>query len=358
MPRMIFHAAYKLNRKAVSGSGIRPVKMYDAFLEAGYDVFDLTGTAKERKKKFAQLKQEIENGEHFDFLYSENATIPPILGDPNHFPHPFLERRIFAYLRGKSIPQSVFYRDIYWKFPQYVETVGKPIAAVMRRFYEQELRMYRKYMDIVYLPSVEMGAAMPILRNLPFRALPPGALLFESVVSTSPIKLLYIGGVGQYYKMHEFVKALASFPQAQLTICTPANAWEKVKHEYALPSNVYVVHKSGDELTKLYAEANIAAIVVEPGEYRDFAVPIKLFEYVGRGKPILATKGTLAGTYVEENGWGWSIPNRCEDIQAQLQKLSDSPQLIEAATDKVQADAPGHTWLARAQTVARDLTKA
>ena len=42
MPTMVYHAPYALNRQATSASGIRPVRMYDAFKSLGYEVRDVT----------------------------------------------------------------------------------------------------------------------------------------------------------------------------------------------------------------------------------------------------------------------------------------------------------------------------
>lgn len=358
MPAMIFHTSYRLNPDSVSASAIRPIRMKEAFEQAGFEVFDLTGTARERKAKFAILKGEVAAGKQFSFMYSESSTIPPMIGDPNHLPHLFIDAQIFSWLKKKDIPQSVFYRDIYWRFDDYVARVGKPLASTIRPMYKAELALYRRFMTKVYVPSLEMAAHVPELSGTDVEALPPGGKNVDCPAPNHPLHLLYVGGVGAHYQLDELVGAVKAAPNVTLTICTAHERWTGVARQYAIEDypNIRVVHRSGPGLGELYREANIAAIMVNPSHYWGFAVPVKLFEYVNYGKPILVSEKTLAGDIVARNGWGWTIPNNRADIHGTLEELARCPERIEDATSRVLAARPRHTWVARAQQVAADLT--
>ena len=61
---------------------------------------------------------------------------------------------------------------------------------------------------------------------------------------------------------------------------------------------VQVVHRSGAELEQLYDNADACVLFVQPDPYREFAAPVKLFEYLGHGKPVIASAGTLAAQVV------------------------------------------------------------
>ncbi|MDP9806012.1 glycosyltransferase involved in cell wall biosynthesis [Trueperella bonasi] len=358
MDAMIFHAAYRLNPNSVSASAIRPRRMKQAFADADYEVFDLTGTAAERRHKFRELRTAVREGKRFSFMYSESATIPPMIGDPNHFPHPFLDAQIFRFLKNQGIPQAVFYRDIYWRFPDYVERVGRLLATVMRPMYLAELALYKKYMTKVYVPSQQMATYIPELNGIDVGALPPGGYNTDASASAHPINLLYVGGIGPHYQLDELVAAVKVLPDVSLTICTSADGWAGVADQYAVEgfSNIDVVHRSGDGLHQLFQRSNIAVIMVKPSEYWGFAVPVKLFEYVNYGKPVLVSRGTLAGELVESHGWGWVIDNDRTEITSALSELAANPAQIDAAAKQVMADRGGHTWLARAEQVAEDLS--
>ncbi|QOR47254.1 glycosyltransferase [Trueperella pecoris] len=357
MPAMIFHAPYPLIPHSVFASAIRPPKMKAAFVEAGYEVFDLTGTAAERKRKFKVLKAEIAAGKIFDFMYSESATIPPMIGDPNHVPHLFIDAMIFSCLKKHHIPQSVFYRDIYWRFDEYVKRVGRPMAAAIRPLYRAELALYRRYMSTVYLPSMQMADEIPELEGARVDALPPGGTNVDLAVPSRPLHLFYVGSVGPLYQLHELIEAVKKTPEVTFTLCTSKELWDRVSGEYDVAghSNIRIVHRSGPELLELYAQANIAVNVVAPSHYRDFAVPVKLFEYVNYGKPILASDHTLVSQMVEANDWGWVVNNDRVSIERTLKDLAANPGKVEQATARVEADRVHHTWLARARKVAADL---
>ncbi len=119
-----------------------------------------------------------------------------------------------------------------------------------------------------------------------------------------------------------------------MTICTREAEWAANEHRYSdvLGPRTRVVHRSGAELEPLYADAHIGSLLMEPIEYREFAAPLKLYEYLGHGKPIVATAGTLAGDFVEENGIGWAIPYTAGALTALLDELSASPDALRAAT--------------------------
>lgn len=354
MPRMIFHAPYPL-RQGASASAKRPVQMRLAFEEMGYDVFDLTGTSAERKRKFAILRDQLKAGSKFDFMYSESATIPAMIGDANHFPHLLLDARIFQTLEKFGVPTSVFYRDLYWVYDEYEERVGKPLAAAMRALYRYELAVYSRYAHTIFVPSLEMANEIPQLRIPKVEELPPGSELADLSAPPLPLNMFYVGGIGAHYNLHKLVRALQRVPEATLTICTNEDQWKAVEDEYAIrEDNIRVVHARGSELDEYYSKANVAVIAVEPTHYWSFAVPFKLYEYVGRGKPIIATKGTLTATIVERNEWGWTTQNDEDALVELLTELSQDGKAIEERTRNVISDRENNTWLARAQTV-RDL---
>jgi glycosyltransferase involved in cell wall biosynthesis len=124
-----------------------------------------------------------------------------------------------------------------------------------------------------------------------------------------------------------------------------------------MSENISIVHKNGDELHELYKKADIAMLYVKPQEYREFAAPVKLYEYIGEGKPIIASKGTLAGSFVLENDVGWSVEytkEACTDLLNFLQTYSVE---LKIKQENIQKIALKHTWRARAMQVAEDLTK-
>ena len=84
--KCIVHIPNYIEKEGKSGSNIRPLKMKQAFEEAGYLVDFVYGYGKERKKKIKFIKEQIKKGIEYDFLYSESSTMPTLLTEKNHFP--------------------------------------------------------------------------------------------------------------------------------------------------------------------------------------------------------------------------------------------------------------------------------
>lgn len=364
MKFMIFHHPLPLADNPKSGSQVRPIKMLEAFQQMGYEVDLVVGYSSQRKRAINEIKAKIKAGKKYEFMYCENSTMPTQLTDPHHLPlHPFLDFNFFDFLKKHSIPIGLFYRDIYWTFDVYDKQVVWFKRIISKFFYRYELQVYNKLLSKMYFPSIQMKTYLPYIHDDFVDALPPGHSFIESKslgqyvmkLEETNINLLYVGGLSNHYKLDVFVNTIKDFPNFKLTICTREQEWENEKHKYEpLSENIVVVHKNGKDLTSLYIENDIAILYVEPQKYWEFAVPIKLFEYIGQHKPILASKGTLAAKFVEEYNIGWTIPYETLALKNFLNVIKKQDILnymvhIEECANK-------HTWQARAAKVIKDLT--
>lgn len=361
MKKMIFHHPLPLNKNATSASGIRPLKMIEAFKQLGYEVIEIIGYARERKEKIKNLKVRVVSGEKFDFIYSESSTQATLLTEKNHMPlHPFLDFDFFKFCKSYDITIGLFYRDIYWLFPEYGQNLSFLKRSVAKFFYAYDLKKYNELVDIVYLPSMQMAKYVPKVNQDKFKALPPGHdeyKRFESQKNRETIELLYIGGLGSHYQMHKLFSVLKKFPKIHFTLCTRESEWQNAKSEYELSENISIVHKNGEQLKELYQKADISMLFVKPQEYREFAAPVKLYEYIGKEKPIIASKGTLAGEFVEKNDIGWSLEYKEAALEELFEKLQDKPNEVNTKKENIKQIKINHSYKARASQVEQDLDK-
>ncbi|TQL51420.1 glycosyltransferase [Ornithinicoccus hortensis] len=354
---MVFHAPYPLGERAGSGSGVRPVKMHQAFHDLGYDVIGITGYGAQRRRAVRELAGQLKDGLRVDFAYGENSTMPTVLTESHHLPtHPLVDLRLLHLCRRHGIPTGMFYRDVYWRFPEYLERVNRVVALGTRTLYHAELVAFRA-LDRVYLPSLQIADYVPHLRPGQAAALPPGGAVVDAPSTSTELTVLYVGNLSSYYRMQPMVRAVAQTPGVRMLLCTPPEAWEAVRGEYEqlLGDRVEVVHRRGEGLRGLFERSDVCSLVVEPSEYRDFASPVKLYEYLGYGKPVLASAGTLAAETVAGAGLGWSVPYDEEQVRALLTRLRDDRGEVAATTERVLAARHEHTWEARARQVAADL---
>lgn len=359
MPSMIFHSPFPLDPESNAASGIRPVQMRWAFENLGYDVFELTGFGKERKGQFRELKRRVAGGEQFDFMYSESSTKPLSLTEPNNLPrYPILDYSIFRFAQQHSIPVGLFYRDIYWKYPEYLESVGRFRGEIVRIFYRLDLAVLRKLLHTLFLPSQRMHQEVGVFQSSQVQALPPASPITPSPSPESGISLFYVGGLGTYYQLHECIKAVVATQGATMTICTPESNWELHRAEYEplLDDSIRIVHARGEELKQYFDSSHIGVLFMRPVSYREFAAPLKFYEYAAHGKPIIASAGTLVGDQVDDEGIGWSIPYSADALRDVLRNILDDPELLLERMKRVHAFAERNTWEARAQEVVDRLT--
>lgn len=329
--------------------------MIEAFRQIGYDVAVVYGDGAERKKSIAAIKRSIRGGVKYDFLYSESSTLPTLCTEKHHLPsYPFLDFSFLSFCRRHGIRVGLFYRDIYWRF-SFGNDSWK--MKCLKPFYIYDLIMYRRLVDVLFLPSKEMLGYIPL--GFPGRVeeLPPGAGKMSFTKTGMPgqgLNLLYIGGLVPHYDLRMLVKAVSEIPEITFTLCCRKKEWMRVGHFYdgLLSDNIRVVHKSGDELDALYREADLFCIYVKAHEYWKFAVPFKLFESIGHGCPVLASEGTWTADFVSREGIGPVCRYDADELVRLLKELAGNRGKLAEYRKRVTDIAPEHTWQMRCRKVA------
>ncbi|PZA00692.1 hypothetical protein A6K26_000015 [Gammaproteobacteria bacterium 2W06] len=365
--KVLFHHPLPLNERATSASGIRPIRMLNAFRDAGCEVEIIAGYSTERKRAIQKVKENVRAGVQYDLMYSESSTMPTALTDRHHLPiRPFMDFAFFNFCTRNGIPIGLFYRDIYWRFANYGKGLNPFKVLMAKAFYWFDLYAYQKTVTKLYLPSLEMGEYVPLVLSDRFAALPPGhdgnAGADDQIGSSGnpsegqPLRLFYVGGMSSHYQMHKLFNAVSGLPRIQLTICTREGEWKAVQPEYPdLPDNIKVVHEYGDVMQAMLRQCDLALLFVKPQEYWEFAAPVKLYEYLGNHKPIIASAGTLAGRFVESQGVGWAVPYQEGSMRQILKYLLAEPESLEAVRSRCAEVAQEHSWQARARQVIEDL---
>lgn len=363
---VIVHLPYELQAHPDSAPQLRPRRIIDGFRSLGADVTVVSGKARDRKVQMREVLHSVKEGRYKPTLvYSESSGWPNAFseGRKTSF-HPRLDVKFLRSIRRFGVPIGLFYRDVYSLDPSYYDV---PLSSRLRRYVlawlgKRDRQEYSSYVDRLYFPSLLMARRVSEYHGQ-VDELPPGATIRK--VSTPAaekgargLNLLYVGGLGALYQLHLLVRVVASLADVSLTICTREADWESQKHEYIplLNDNVSIVHKSDDELDALYDWADLTVLTVAPSDYRTFTYPVKLFDYIGYGLPIIATKGTLVAQYVEEHNLGWTVSYDDKDLRDLLGSLSDTKtSVFEEARSKVVQHRNFVSWERRAQKVIDDL---
>lgn len=356
---IIFHIPMHIDRRLASASQIRPFKIIAAFESLGYHVDVVEGYGKERKASIRAIKQKIKAGIHYDFMYSESSVMPTQLTEKHHLPtYPCLDFAFFAFCKRHHIPIGLFYRDIHWCFMNKDRDWKQRVA---KYFYRYDLRQYKKYVDVLFLPTMDMLQHIPFTFERPVVALPAGCDIhpLDKTEGQGQLRILYVGGMGEKYYFLPLLEAVKRLPFVHLTICCRKGDWAQVASTYepylALP-NLSIVHQQGDELRTLYQQADLFSVLLEPIPYIQFAAPYKLFEAIGYQKPLLGSLGCWSGRFIAEQEVGIACPFSADKIAEALQQLHDNPTLLHNIENQVKKIAPLHTWESRAQQIAAALT--
>lgn len=93
---------------------------------------------------------------------------------------------------------------------------------------------------------------------------------------------------------------------------------QRAKYLPYMSEKISIIHESGQGLEPYYKKADICCAFAGEGDYMRMAMPIKVFEYLGHYIPIIATKDTAAGKFIEKENLGWSIEYNQESIKTML----------------------------------------
>ncbi len=301
MKKIIFHYPGPFYKTLDGGEKKRPFMMCQAFEELGYEVYKIIGTRKERRQNLSKI---IENINNFDFIYSENSTLPLALCGKYHLPAFFSpDYELFRIAYKKEIPIGVFYRDIFWKYSEYKKQIGMLKYLFSIPFYKSELSLYTKYCRKIFFPSHEVSDLLPSVTKQ--FILPPAENMHKFVhkSKSKTLDLIYVGSIAPpKYNLSLLFNLLLKInsSKVKLTLITRKNEWNSYKKFYKIPQCVKFIEADGDNLSEYYNNSDIALLCFNPDEYMQIALPQKLFEAIGYGKPIISFGNTAASRFIKK----------------------------------------------------------
>ena len=369
---IIFHHARSLDNwdvKAV-GAGLRPLMMRQVLeklaAEEGSEFLDISGSLYERAEKVATLGERLaqqSKGEPRIRLYSENVNRQSYFSDfRKNFSKWRTDFDLLEMVKNHGGVNSMFYRDIFWRFsaPERKRSLRRRLRDMLVPLQASyELRRFTKLYDIFFLPHEKMAKHFPKWAKLPRpTTLPPGGecrvMSPITVHHDRPLTLLYVGDVRPpVYRVFDYLNIFNDLSSVHMNLITRKSFIDSSKTHTDLKSfkNIDLSHESGDELISKYEQSDIALAVFGDTEYLDFAMPIKVFEAISFGMPIIVTaNATEVARLVMESNIGWVVdgPEDCKFLLGQLEK---NPEQLMEKRKNVESIREVHTWQARGQFV-------
>ena len=282
-----------------------------------------------------------------DGIYVESSTFLPAESD-------------IAFLglsRALGIPVLTYIRDAYQLFPEYY-----PRDTLKRRFgataFLPAIRAMRAASSDLAFPTAGLAEAVlgpganPIL-------LPPGAPPPVDVPrSRAASRILYVGdarlpphGADRLISAVEIARRAGAGVELDV-VCRPGQ-------EPGPPHPTWLrVHRAeGEAIHALLPDVLATAIPRPRNRYNDLALPIKLFDYLSYGRPLLVTDCLEQAHLVTEADAGIVTRDDPAAIADAIVRLAEAPsEQLEQWSSNATAAARAASWEDRARRIVNILT--
>lgn len=365
--RTIYYYPAPILKSSDCASEIRPRKMLEAFRSLGYDVDVVCGYSHERKRLIECIKNNIRNGIKYDFAYGENTTRPYAMNDPKHYPiHPVMDYVFWAFMKRHNIPFGCFYRDMYWRFPEFRKNVAFHKWAAPLPFHNIDIRMLKKYCTKIFFPTAECAKDLPITFNDgQVDSLPPGGDEIETRKTIfdkeGQINLFYVGGfLPPSYDLAPAIDFVAHTQHPiHFTVCCREDEFLLAKERNLYPGidspKIEIIHKRGNELTEYWKQTDIFFVTWGTTRYLKNAMPFKIFEAISNAVPIITTGNNASADLITRENFGWAVEPTRDALENLFAEIIKNPKQIEEKKKSLLEKLHEHTWEARAKYVAESL---
>lgn len=171
----------------------------------------------------------------------------------------------------------------------------------------------------------------------------------DKILSTN-LRISYIGRVrNQVEEFTALFNAVKDMNNVQVNVYGDGPDLERIKSLAAMQENV-VIHGSYNGVTdseKIYRDTDISYVAYNPTNpnYKGEFEPVKLYEAIFTGTPIIATKGINPGNVAVEKQIGFAVNTRSSDeIRAAIDQLQENRDLIQSFKKNMKLIANQYDW--------------
>jgi len=335
---ILFIAYYSLD-SIKSGPKVRINALSLAFKQSCKLIF-INGTATQRIKKYFKIifnnKLQI-----VDNIYIEPSTSTAWPGD----------LLFLLYLKYKKVNISIYIRDAYPKFPDFWKELN---------FYQYPLYwgwfisiwFYLKIADISYYPT---STLMCLFNHKNADLLPPGCNSLINNFSIESKSILYAGSISRRYGIEVLVDMMRKLRENdemyQLTLVTTSIVNSAIFEELGIK----VSQKSLSETMKGEDKYFISIIPRIKNDYNDLALPIKLFDYMSYGLPVIASDCEEQQSFIRNNDVGYVCNCSPIDFASNIIRLHSEKKLLKRYhSNVIKLIETKHSWKHRVEMILKD----
>lgn len=197
----------------------------------------------------------------------------------------------------------------------------------------------------------------------PFR---PASIPALNSRSNKPVVVMYHGTLVERNGLEVAVEAFAclrnKLPTAQLHIYgKPTPFLERVMQsvrEHGLQQRV--LHLGGKSLEQIAGAIDACDVGVVPNPrnvFTDINMPTRIFEYLARGKPVIAPRTTGIQDYFDEGSLLFFEPGNPSELAQKIEFVASHPRETLAITERGQQVYKAHAWKQERETLVRLVEK-
>jgi len=297
---------------------------------------------------FGQMSSEIIQlikKNKIDYVYIE------AFGAPLHsFDYVFLNA-----LKKRDIPIFPFIMDTYWKYPEIFKR-----NAQSDKYCQMEYGWYLKNATALLFPSETMANTV----NFPEKfALPPAGDPSRCLNQKLPDNknITYMGEISPAMGIDILMKSIEIVikkqPDAQFTIVGHENKelMVKCKNKNYI---TFMINKTYKDIPNILSDTYATIIPRQVNPYNDFAMPVKLLDYMSSGRPVITTNCHETARFIQENNCGIITEDNPNSIAKGILKLLENRDLAEIyGKNAFLAIKNKHSWKHRAEELVKIMEK-
>jgi glycosyltransferase involved in cell wall biosynthesis len=256
-----------------------------------------------------------------------------------------------AWMRLRGKPVGVYFRDGYQLYRDaYPRTRRTQVLADW--LWRLTTPILARVATHRFAPSAGLARALRLRGAV---SLPPGTQPDDPDLGAGADPLVaYVGNYGWADGFETLLAAMAivvrTCPEARLRVVGPAMSDAE---SAALAAYVEIRQAGRDGVTEALRDARVCVIPRPITAYTNLAMPIKLWDYLSLGKPVVSTATTETERVLVSSGAGVATPATPEGLAAGLLPILRDRALAERLAEAASrfARASGSTWDDRAKTV-------
>jgi glycosyltransferase involved in cell wall biosynthesis len=262
-----------------------------------------------------------------------------------------LDLLLLVLARARDIPIMIYIPDAYQDFPTIFQRRGLKIK-LLDWAWRRTIAVYLRVANLLLFPSPGLSACFHYQQQSDL--LPPAGLPNQpcSALPWQPPTIIYIGGASPRYGSDLLLSAMeqvvARYPTARCHFITRQD--EAIANHPARQAPWLTVEaRTFDELPDVMASTTVAVIPLRINPYNDLAVPVKLFDYMAFGRPLVTTGCRDTAALVNELEAGIVVDDTADSLAQGIIHLLENPDLAtRLGQNGYRAIQTAHAWSHRA----------